>query len=292
MSLSRRDFVRTSAASALGLAIGRRAFAMPLARMRLGYAAITWGNNDLAAIAEIAALGYEGIQVRANTWQHFWRQPSAFVNLLAGKHLQFVVLSSGAIDLDPSVEDKMLADHVAHAQFVRAAGGQFLQVTDVAPQGRAPMDADFARLSGLLDTLGAKCAALGVQLLYHPHMGTLGERPADADHILAATNPTRVQLLLDVAHYTQGGGDPADAIRRYRGRMPVVHLKDVQSTAEGYRFVELGQGSVNLDTVFAALSETAFSGWGIVELDAPTPGHTPAQSAEMNRKFLASHGLA
>lgn len=260
--------------------------------MHVGYAAITWGNNDLAAIAEIAALGYEGIQVRANTWQHFWRQPPVFVNLLATRHIQFVVLSSGAIDLDPSVEGKMLADHVAHAQFVKAAGGQFLQVTDMAPAGRAPANEDFARLSSLLDTLGEKCTALGVQLLYHPHMGSLGERPADADRILAATNPARVQLLLDVAHYTQGGGDPADAIRRYRGRMPVVHLKDLQSTTEGYRFVELGQGSVNLDAVFAALTETGFSGWGIVELDDPTPGRTPAQSAELNKKYLASRGLA
>ena len=57
MSLSRRDFVRTSAASALGLAIGRRALAMQVARMRGGCAAITWGNNDLAAIADISALG-------------------------------------------------------------------------------------------------------------------------------------------------------------------------------------------------------------------------------------------
>ena len=38
-------------------------------------------------------------------------------------------------------------------------------------------------------------------------MNSLGERPAEVDEILAAADPRFVRLELDVAHYTQGGGD-------------------------------------------------------------------------------------
>src|SRR6266700_2224687 len=34
--------------------------------IRLGYAAITWGGNDWQAMDDIAALGFHGIQWRAN----------------------------------------------------------------------------------------------------------------------------------------------------------------------------------------------------------------------------------
>src|SRR5262245_18817391 len=34
--------------------------------IRIGYASITWGGNDRAAIDDIADLGYAGIQLRSN----------------------------------------------------------------------------------------------------------------------------------------------------------------------------------------------------------------------------------
>jgi inosose dehydratase len=100
-------------------------------------------------------------------------------------------------------------------------------------------------------------------------------------------------MLFDVAHYQQGGGDPAAAIREYRDWIDVVHLKDVRpaagSAASGssYEFVELGRGRVDLPAVFNALREIAFDKWAIVELDrVPDPGRTPKESAEMNKVYL------
>ena len=54
-----------------------------------------------------------------------------------------------------------------------------------------------------------------------------------------------VRVLFDVAHYQQGGGDPAGALRKYRDWVEVLHLKDVRPaaaapvSAASYRFVEL-----------------------------------------------------
>ncbi|HEX7137677.1 MAG TPA: sugar phosphate isomerase/epimerase, partial [Vicinamibacterales bacterium] len=92
------------------------------------------------------------------------------------------------------------------------------------------------------------------------------------------------------AHYQQGGGDPAPAIRQYRDWIGVLHLKDVRTStaqASGYQFVELGRGRVDLKAVFAALNDINFTGWGVVELDrVPEAGRTPKECAQINRRYL------
>jgi inosose dehydratase len=124
-------------------------------------------------------------------------------------------------------------------------------------------------------------------------MGTLGERPEEVDQILQATDPRYARLELDVAHYFQGGGDPAKAIEKYADRLLFLHVKDVEPSPEGanakrpYRFVELGRGRVNLPAVFEALHKVNFRGWAIVELDVvPEKTRTPKESAAISKKYL------
>jgi inosose dehydratase len=294
MPVNRREFLASLAIAAVSARTANAARARSVARIRFGYAAITWGNNELVAIEEISKLGYPGIQLRSGIVRHFVRAPSTLRDLLAQKKLTFVALSSGGVTLDPAAEQKMIADHVARAKFLRDAGGLFLQVTDERPSAADVTPADCERLGVLLTEIGRQAAEIGVPLAYHPHMGTIGERPENADRVLAASDKRYVKLLLDVAHYTQGGGDPAAAIRRHRDRLALLHLKDVETIPDkpGFRFVELGKGRVNLAAVFDALNEIAFDGWAVVELDDVTaPDRSPAESAEINKKYLESRGF-
>jgi inosose dehydratase len=259
------------------------------AGIRYGYAAITWGANIEQAMEEIAAVGFRGIQLRSEAFQQFGDRAAALRDLLQRRQLAFAALSSGNLSIDPAREQAELAAHVQHARFLRAAGGTYLQIIDERPKGRAIVPDDYKRLGRLLTTLGRRVKDEGVTMVYHHHMNSLGEHPHEVAPILDAADPKYVRLLLDVAHYQQGGGDPVEAIRRYREWIQVVHLKDVRSTGAGgeYQFVELGRGRVNLPAVSAALAEINFGDWAIVELDrVPDPGGTPKQSAEANRRYL------
>jgi inosose dehydratase len=125
-------------------------------------------------------------------------------------------------------------------------------------------------------------------------MGSMGEKPGDIDRILAATDPARVKLLLDVAHYQQGGGDPAAAIRKYHDRLGFLHFNDVEpaNNAQGYRFVELGRGRVDFTAVFNALDEIGYNGWAVVELDSSTDfGRSAKESAAISKAWLTERGL-
>jgi inosose dehydratase len=262
--------------------------------VKIGYAAITWGGNDLQAIDDISSLGYGGIQLRSNVLARFGDRPSELRELLSKRKLTFVALSSGSAQIDSKDPSAMIASHLRNARFLRDAGGLYLQITIDRPMGRVVTDADYVAAGRLLTDIGRLTADLGAPLVLHPHMGSLVERPDELDRVMDATDSRVVRLLLDVAHYRQGGGDPPSAIRKYRDRLLLLHMKDVRdtTTAAGYQFVELGRGKVDVRAIFSALADIAFQGWAIVELDdVPERGRTPRESAEISRQFLASIGV-
>jgi len=261
-------------------------------KIHIGYAAITWGGQDRQAIDDIAALGFPGVQLRANAVKEF-RSPAELRELLEKRQLRMVALSSGSLRIDPSVEAEEIAKHTANARFVHDVGGLYLQVVDERPKG-CPVTAEaYGRVGQLLTEIGKRTADLGVSLGYHNHMGTLGESPEGVDQVLRGSDPRYVKLELDIAHYLQGGGNPAKAIETYADRLLFLHLKDVETTHTGananpsYRFVELGRGRMDLPAVFEALRKINFRGWAIVELDrVPDAARSPKDSAGISKEYL------
>jgi len=297
-TLSRRNFL-------LGVGAGTIAFAsLDLSRVtglskggstiRFGYAAITWEGNDVQAINDISELGFPGIQLRSNILKDFGDRPGALRDLLAQHKLEMVAFSSGGVGIAPGTEAEEIAKHVRNAQFVKAVGGRYLQVTDSArPKDRKPEAADFKQLGHVLSEIGKRANDLGIPVGYHNHMGSLGEAPDEVDLIMDAIDHSYIKLELDIAHYQQGGGDPVKAIRKYRDRLLFLHIKDVESLAtadprgRAYRFVELGKGRVDLKSVFAALKEVNFGGWAVIELDAvPDKSMKPKECAQVSKKYL------
>ena len=291
--MNRRDAIRTLASAAV-------ATAAPWSRLdaeqafRFGYAAITWGGNDRQAMADIAAVGFPGIQLRTAAVDAFGERVNELKELLATHHLTLVALSSGNIGIDPALAADEMARHTRHARFVRDVGGHYLQIIDSRPK-RNINAGDYAAMGRRLTELGKRTADIGIPLGYHHHMGSLGEAPDEIERILAAADPRFVKLELDVAHYLQGGGDPVAAIRKYFSQILFLHLKDVEARTPAagempprpYRFVELGRGRVDLPGVIQALGDVAFKGWVVIELDAvPDRARTPKEAAEMNRRYV------
>lgn len=260
--------------------------------IHFGYAAITWGGKDRQAIDDIAAVGFRGIQLRSNCIAEFG-SPTAVRDLLSQRELKFVALSSGDLQSDSANARWSIAQHAEHAKFVRDAGGLYLQIIDNRPKGRIATPADFKQLGKALTELGKRTADLGIPLGYHNHMGSLGERPEELDQVMTGADPRYVKLELDIAHYFQGGGDPVKAIEKYSDRLLFLHLKDVErfspakDAEHSYRFVELGQGLVDIPAVFEALQKVNFRGWAIVELDdVPDNARSPKEAAAANKEYL------
>jgi inosose dehydratase len=295
--IDRRRFLSLAGLSALALATSSRSLAQGPQHegIHIGYSAITWGGNDAQAITDIAATGFRGIQLRANTFGPYRTKPSELKALLDQNNLKLVMFSSGNVEIDPAKYQSTIDTHVAHASFVKALGGSAIQLTNSArPKDRPPTPEELKRLATVMNEIGKQTADLGVQAVYHNHMHQLGETPAEVDMIVQAMNPKAMRLLLDIAHYRQGGGQPEKAVKQYKDMIHSLHLKDTLSPLpdrpndpNAYKFVELGRGNVNVPAVFKALKEINFSGWGIIELDGvPDQGRTALQCAQTNKDYI------
>jgi inosose dehydratase len=148
--------------------------------------------------------------------------------------------------------------------------------------------------------------ATGLRTVFHHHCAGYVETPGEIDALMSRTPPDLVGLCLDTGHLMYGGGNPVDAIARYRDRIWHVHFKDCEpglarqarDEAWDYHaavrhgiFCELGQGMVPFRRVLDALRVEKYDGWIVVEQDVLPGLGTPAASAGRNRQYLAHLGL-
>ncbi|WP_433975768.1 sugar phosphate isomerase/epimerase family protein [Tunturiibacter lichenicola] len=308
MSKSRREFLVGLAASGAIVTLSSKAFARAgilcpalnsalLADppnssgvdFKIGYSAIAWHDQDTQAINDLSTLGIPGIQLRANVVTEV-PDPHALRDMLAQRHLTFVALSSGTAPLDPELRQTTIDTHMKNAKYLHEAGGNYLQIVPAGSKGGSFSAGDAKYEGRFLTEIGKRVADLGHQMSVHNHMGTISQTPEGLEAILNEADPQYVKLELDTAHYLQGGGDPAAAVRKYSKRLLFLHLKDVKDapTKGGYEFVELGQGRLDFPAVFEALKSVNFHGWGIVELDGEHVGavSTPIESAKISKSYL------
>jgi sugar phosphate isomerase/epimerase len=169
-------------------------------------------------------------------------------------------------------------------------------VKDLAPGGmmndcKATLK-DWLRGAKRLDDLGAKLRTAGLRLSYHNHAVEFEKFPDDdrckLDVLMESTKPEHLCAELDLAWAYVGGVDPAAYIRKFKGRVPTVHAKDVVKAKEGRKqqFKPLGQGELNWPEIFAAGDEAGIE-WYVYEQDSGEG--SPFDYTHASYEFLVKH---
>ena len=146
---------------------------------------------------------------------------------------------------------------------------------------------EFAKLA---NQAGARLNSSALQLCYHNHDFELNEKVdgmAALDYLYSNTEPTLLQAELDTYWVEKGGENPADYIRKYAGRVPLLHIKDMAKD-EAKTFAEVGEGSLDWNAIFAAAEEVGGTVSYIVEQDT-CPGE-PLDSARKSLENLKAMG--
>ena len=289
-----------------------------LPNARIGTVPILWHHVDAGAPAaridpvtvldEIARLGYEGTQLdaglpegaelRATLEARGLRLAEVYAALPASpsglgsealaigrERLRLLVEGDGdvlCVALDGSPDRDARAGRADTVDTPRLTGAAWLELTEV------------------LHALADETIAAGRLLAFHPHGGTYVETPAEVERLVAATDPARVGICLDVGHYLVGGGDPVTALEWLGERMTHVHLKDVDPAVHARLsagalsglgeavdqriFTELGAGSLDLVGVLRVLAKRGYDGWLMVEQDSSWS--PPSEAAAIGRRVL------
>ena len=223
----------------------------------------------------------------------------ADARLLAAHQLTFVALSSGNLSIDPAREQEELATARAPraSSCATPAGSSCRSSTSVRRGARSSRD-DYRRLGTLLTELGKRTADLGVPLVYHHHMNSLGEKP---EEVARRARRRRSQVrappvrhrALPAGRRRSGRGDSQvsrlDRRAAPQGCAPAAGPACVASApASAYQFVELGRGRVDLPGVFAALArdQVRRAGRSSSSIACPIPAARRRQSAEINKRYL------
>jgi inosose dehydratase len=177
------------------------------------------------------------------------------------------------------------------AELLAGAGAEVFIGAILADEDWGPprplQDAEWERLVGRLADVEALVAGHGLRLAVHPHVGTLIERNAEVQRLLA---DSAVGWCVDTGHMLIGGTDAVDFVRRHGERVAHVHLKDVDATlaarvragevslvaaTQQGLFRPLGQGDARIQEVLRALDDAGYERWLVLEQDTAITGQEP-----------------
>ncbi|EXX89458.1 sugar phosphate isomerase [Paenibacillus darwinianus] len=264
--------------------------------MKWGYQTNTWGGvvghpagvtsvKDLyylangsteEAVKDIAAAGYEGIELFDGNLMQYEERLGELRRLLDDHGLSLIGVYTGANFIYGDILEDEFAKIDKVARTAAAAGAEHLVFGGGAIRAGGIRDEDYAALAEALDRAAEVAARHGLTPSYHPHLGSLVEKPDQLDRLMKLTG---IPLCPDTAHIEAGGGDPLAVIRTYSSRIPYVHFKDYGSGA----FLPLGEGGQDFAAMLAALRENGYSGWVTVELDSHD---NPLQGAAVSRQYI------
>ena len=145
----------------------------------------------------------------------------------------------------------------------------------------------------LYNSAGARLASEGITLCYHNHeheFQTAFDGVYALDVLAEHADPAALSFELDIAWITFGGEDPVRVLKRYAGRVPAIHVKDLSRLDERGHFTAVGTGVV---PVLASVETALEAGieWVVIEQD--TLRHlTGLETAAVSILNLREMGLA
>jgi sugar phosphate isomerase/epimerase len=260
-------------------------------------------KNLRETLQKVKEMGYDGVEF-AGLYGH---EPS---------EVKEMVEEMGLIPISAHVAiDEMLTDPDKVIAGYAEIGCKYIAVPYLN-EDRRPGTDGFKQTIEDIEMLASTAKKFGIQMLYHNHdfefKKVNGEYGLD---VLYQSIPSELlQTEIDTCWVNVAGEDPADYIRKYSGRSPIVHLKDFvmsgkekpdqmyeligiepekqdeEDDVEAFGFRPVGYGVQNFPAILTA-AEEAGAQWVIVEQDRPSMGKTSMECAEMSRKYLKGLGV-
>lgn len=188
--------------------------------------------------------------------------------------------------------DQLRADPDGVAAESREWGCDFV-VVPALPDAERTLDG-FRSFAAEAGELAGRLRRHGLQLVYHNHAYEL-ERFGDRtglETMLDATAPDALAAELDTYWLQHGGANPSAWIRRYSGRVPLVHCKDMAVDRGTPYQAEVGEGNLDWADILDACRD-AKTKWLIVEQDESrrNPMESVAISYENLSRLMMDAGM-
>lgn len=285
--------------------------------IRYGTNPIAWSNDDdqtLGAhisleqcLREAGEIGFDGIE----NGHKFPQDPAELKSALEPHGLQFVSAWYSLNLLVNSVEQEK-ANIDAHLDRLVAMGcsvciacetSNSIHGSDVPLSQRPVLPLEqWPEYGQKVEAIADYTRSRGLDLVYHPHMGTIVQTPEEYDLFMKHTGPA-TKLLFDTGHCYFGGGVPHEVLAKHVKRLAHLHAKNVrpdimkQVFDEDLAFIEGvrrgvftvpgdNEGGVDFESVLKVAAEGQYSGWLVIEAEQDSAVRDPVTYQSMGLNSL------
>jgi inosose dehydratase len=242
------------------------------------------------ALNDLRNVGSDGIEFSpvANELEKYGLIESACKQLMAERKLSLAGNYFSAPFHDLTKRDEILAEAEKRFSLLKAFNAKNIIIGPTGIPANANRNQLIKQQASLLNEIGKRANAQGLQIGIHPHLNTLVETPAEIDLAMEMTDARYVGLSADTGHIHLAGGNVVAILRKHKTRLNYFHFKDGVRPFTRPDFKpnlrELGKGEVDFPGVMRLLKEIRFSGWVNIEQDATTL--TPRESSRVSMEYV------
>jgi sugar phosphate isomerase/epimerase len=228
-------------------------------------------------IKEVAKIGYPGIEL-AGTYEAAASELKQLLDSLSlkicGSHIPIELLEK---DLDNIVRFNLDVENKNI-------------ICPWLPENRRDSAEKWEKTAEELNSLGEKLRTYGLTLSYHNHNFEFErfDNKYGIEILIENTSPENLKLEVDVFWIKFAGLDPVEFLNRYKDRINLIHLKDMEP--DGKTFAEVGEGVIDFKPIFE-IGDSGIVEWYIVEQDiCKRPSLESARLSFENLKRLGRVG--
>ncbi len=272
---TRRSFLKAATVFSAGLIVAPSTFNPPkkLIGLQLYTVRDAMAKDPEGTLARVAKIGYNSVEGATYTGDEkfYGMKPSEFKKVLKDNGL--VMPSShyrlGEDKTNGQMKGTMLHDWDKAIEDAKAVGLKYMICAWLSPEERGTLD-HYKKVADDLNTAGEKCKKAGIQLCYHNHNFEFEKQDNQYPYdILMATDKELVKMEMDIYWVRKAGQDPIALFKKYPGRYPLWHVKDMDKTPQ-QNFTEVGNGIIDFKEIFK-YKDLAGMKYFFVEQDI-TPG--------------------
>ncbi len=163
-----------------------------------------------------------------------------------------------------------------------AESGQEYIICSSMPSSGQTID-NYRRVADTFNRNGEECRKTGLKFGYHNHDYEFEKVDGQVlyDLLMDNTDPKLVHMELDLGWVIASGNDPFDYFKRYKGRFPLWHLKDMNLQKK--ESTEFGKGGLDIAKILQHQGE---SGLKYLFIEQEEYAKNPIESMKYNMDYL------
>lgn len=234
---TRRQFLKQSSVFTIGAFCVPGAFSTAKVN-RVGLQLYSVRKEMLAdatgTLKQLAKIGYKELESARSEKGNYYGLSAKEIRKVAGDLGMKVV--SGHVHIDENFQRSI--------NQAAEAGQQYLVCSSLPFEGQT-VD-NYKKVAEAFNKAGEQCKKVNIIFGYHNHEYEFEEAEGKVlyDVLLDNTDPSLVQMELDLGWVVASGKDPMQYFEQYPGRFPLWHLKDMDFAKK--ESTEFGKGDVNI----------------------------------------------